>query len=289
VRRATIGLVLASFACATATIERGDHDRILGDCAIVDGTLGRCGFPQRVRHRRTGIEFVLVEPNPFAMGSARRRVPEHTFALEAPYYIATTEVTVAQWRTFAGDSGYLSHAELTGANANWQRPVGRPAAADEPVRIVSFYDARAFCAFYDFSLPGEAQWEYACRAGSTTDFWWGEDPALGEGKGNFLTRVGRAGARFPFVDGHRDVAPVASFEPNPLGLYDMLGNVAELCLAGVRYSRDPTRRNYEAYPIFRGGSCRGDADDCNAAARVMCDYDAAFRYVGFRPMFTVGR
>jgi len=274
--------------CATTTVERADRGRILADCTILDGTPGRCGFPRRVRHRRTRLEFVLVEPVPFTMGSAGRRIPTHLVALTAPYYIATTEVTVGQWRRFAEASGYLSHPELTGSKWDWRRPHGKPAADDEPVRMVSFYDAREFCAYYDFSLPGEAQWEYACRAGTTTDFWWGEDPAGGDGKGNFDTGRAPSNTSFPFRDGYRDIAPVGSFEPNPLGLYDMLGNVAELCLAGERYSRNPKAANYEAYPVLRGGSCYGDAGDCNSAARSLCDYDSAFRHVGFRPMFTIG-
>ncbi|MFO1078472.1 MAG: SUMF1/EgtB/PvdO family nonheme iron enzyme [Planctomycetota bacterium] len=255
--------------------------------------LAACGTPARVertlprvvRDPATGIEFVLVEPRPFRMGDERVHVHEHEYALTAPYYIARTEVTVAQWRAFAAASGYRTADELRGEGSTWAADEDHPWPDDAPVTMIAFVDARAFCAHYHWSLPGEAQWEYACRAGSTgTLYWWGDDPRQGEGRGNFF---GNGEDGFPFDDGYEGVAPVARFAPNAFGLYDMLGNVEEWCLNGLRYSWDPTRPNWECVPVSRGGSFIDGRDDCTCARIVGANPTDGFPHNGFRPVFAV--
>ena len=93
--------------------------------------------------------------------------------------------------------------------------------------LVSLDDARAYVAWYDsrhegsFRLPTEAEWEYAARAGTETNFFWGDDTKSAPQYANVLDSY------FDVEDGYARTAPVGSFSPNPWGLYDMVGNVWE--------------------------------------------------------------
>lgn len=261
-------------ACASPPSEPPLLARTLADCTVLDAARGRCGYPRRVRHDPTGLEFVLIEPRPFRMGCAVHRAVEHDYALTQPYYIATTEVTIAQWRRFAADTGYRTDDELRAGRRRWD--AAEPSATDdEPVRNVSFDDARTFCSHYDLSLPGEAQWEYACRGGTTTHAWWGDDLSAFEGRERARSAM------------DHDFLPVASLQPNPFGLYDMLGNVGEWTMHGQAYTWQPDAANWEVLPVTRGqlGVDRDDSSCC--ASCVFADPRDGFSFVGFRPVFAV--
>jgi len=219
--------------------------------------------------------------------------PLHEVELTRPFLVSSTEVTVRQFQAFVHDSGYVSEAEkdrkggasidpTTGkplgheSELNWQTLAIGP---DYPVRLVSWNDAVAFCKWLSekegrkYRLPTEAEWEYACRAGSTTRYWFGDDP---EG----LIRVGNVPDQAYYeyemrVENNRPMtystikgndgyayepAPVATFDPNPFGLYDVHGNVWEWCLDGfdarfyqLRLREDPIADISHDYHVIRGG------------------------------------
>jgi formylglycine-generating enzyme required for sulfatase activity len=122
---------------------------------------------------------------------------------------------------------------------NWRKP-GFDQQSTHPVTCVSWDDATAFCQWLSredgrtYRLPTEAEWEYACRAGTDTLFFWGDDPDAGEGYLNAADETGTPDGRswthkFNFKDGYAATSPVGRFKPNAFGLHDMLGNVWEWC------------------------------------------------------------
>ncbi|MBI4601811.1 MAG: sigma-70 family RNA polymerase sigma factor [Planctomycetes bacterium] len=152
------------------------------------------------RHEPTGILFVHLPGGRFRMGSPETEAgskaeerPRHEVDL-SPFFIAKYEVSQAEWDRAMGT-----------------RP-SKEKGDSLPVTMVSWTDCQEFCRRTGLSLPTEAQWEYACRAGTETAFSVGED--LPEGKANFLGPA---------------TLPVASGEPNGFGLHHMHGNVSELC------------------------------------------------------------
>ena len=98
--------------------------------------------------------------------------------------------------------------------------------ADHPVDSVSWLDARDYCKKMGFRLPSEAEWEYAARGGTQTEFYWGNK--VNGKEGNFCDSTCEMNIREPRVsDGFKHTAPIGSFPPNPFGLHDMSGNVSE--------------------------------------------------------------
>ena len=155
------------------------------------------------------MEFVLIRPGSFLMGSEKGRADEKPVAKVAitkSFYFGKQEVTQEQWRAVMGSSpGYYKGTNL-------------------PVEQVSWNDCQNFLARlkekvtgYQFSLPTEAQWEYACRAGTTTEYSFGDgDANLGE----YARFTGNA---------NRQPHPVGEKKSNPRGLCDIHGNVWEWC------------------------------------------------------------
>ena len=183
------------------------------------------------------FDFARIPPGRFTMGSPHRYVDEYNWTYEMPardvtidypYYMGVTEVTVEQFRLFVEQTGYLTDAEKQGRAfvagerdwhfellLDWQNP-GYLQTDREPVVCLGWYDALAFCRWisaktgYRIRLPSEAEWEYACRAGTTGD----HAGSLGEMGWYVWNSAGRT-------------HPVAQKKPNAWGLYDMHGNVWE--------------------------------------------------------------
>jgi len=219
------------------------------------------GYPQRVVHQQTGAVLTLLPAGEFTMGSpageAERQDDEvqHRRVIRKPYYLGVTEVTQAQWRAVMKDTELADPSRFKGD--------------DLPVEMVSWDYCQEFLqkAGGGLRLPSEAEWEYACRAGTTTPFSFGATitpeqvnyngnvPSGGASKGLYRERTVAAG----------------SLPASAWGLHEMHGNVWEWCQDG-----------YEAYPgsgteepsraagarVLRGGSWSGNAHGCRAANRL---------------------
>ncbi|HUY32939.1 MAG TPA: SUMF1/EgtB/PvdO family nonheme iron enzyme [Pirellulales bacterium] len=245
--------------------------------------------------------------------------PQHTVRITQRFYMGVNEVTKAQFAKFVDAEDYETDAERSGNGpGSWRRSeedrelaqqlaytwrsCGFEQADDHPVVSVSFNDATAFCAWLSklegntYRVPTEAEWEYACRAGTSTRFYNGEDPEglvtignVADGtavekleKPSFLAPVQRK-------DGYVFTAPVGRFRPNGFGLYDMVGNVDEWCADwydAEYYANaprdDPAGPASGSMRVTRGGGWRSAPVGCRSAARGFGS--RAFRqpYLGFR-------
>jgi formylglycine-generating enzyme required for sulfatase activity len=154
-----------------------------------------------------------------------------------------------------------------------------------PVADVTWYGADEYARWAGGSLPTEAQWEYACRAGTTTPFGVGDGTSLYADQANFDGRYPYAlpggeiynypGNEHPNTYLNRTV-PVGSYPPNAWGLYDMHGNVWEWCSDGSEVSR-----------VLRGGGYNSEASYCRSAYRSYYSYSSSYyaSYIGFRVVF----
>lgn len=210
-----------------------------------------------------GMRFVLIPAGKFMMGSpkdereradpfsggwtpetlARRGwpedldlEPEREVTLASPFYVQITEVTLPQYTRFDAE-----HLELLGRTSTpaerreWLEGEQWPAVAVEWPRAVAFAEwltktdgERAY------RLPKETEWEYACRAGTKTRFFWGDELDVARRYANVIDEW--PPPRLPHQDGETytpvgsvPLMPVARLSPNPWGLYDMLGNLSEWC------------------------------------------------------------
>jgi formylglycine-generating enzyme required for sulfatase activity len=214
--------------------------------------------------------------------------PQHRVRITKPFYLGTYHVTRGQFRQFVADTAYKTDAEkgerpgafgwdpekkAFGFNEKYSwRNAGFEQTDEHPVVNVSWNDAVAFCKWLSkkegktYRLPTEAEWEYACRAGTTTRYYSGDDPETLAKVGNVADA--RAKAKFPdwkytikANDGYVFTAPVGKFKPNAFRLYDMHGNAWQWCADwyGAEYyaaspADDPTGPDSGDDRVLRGGS-----------------------------------
>ncbi len=249
-----------------------------GCVAAVEATVSYEQYASHVIHRKTGIELVLVPAGLFTMlGSGQREV---TFA--GPFYISKTEVTNAQYKHFIDQSRYEGRPEVDPVYDLYLLHLrGKsimPTGDDFPVVYVSWHNAKAFCAWAGLDLPSEAEWEYCCRAGTTTIYSFGDEPNAYEQYGWALNNS----------EGHPH--EVAQLKPNAWGLYDMHGNVWEWCLDDYiqNYDDAPTdgsaRYDNRMTKVLRGSGwgCSTRAYPASAAARLNSAPTNAANDIGFR-------
>jgi formylglycine-generating enzyme required for sulfatase activity len=234
--------------------------------------------PAKLITNSIGMKLVLIPAGEFLMGSPDsdqdaydHEKPQHRVRITQPFYLGVTEVTQGQYRA------------VTGAN-----PSSFQGSADLPVEQVSWEDARAFCDKLNalekrslgdaiYRLPTEAEWEYACRAGTTTWFSFGDaEASLGE----YAWFEANSGGK---------THPVGQKRLNAWGLYDMHGNVWEWCSDGYTpdsYANspgaDPPGPSGAAGRVVRGGCWRDYPRVCWAANRSGCTAGDRYYDLGFR-------
>ncbi|MBD2042092.1 bifunctional serine/threonine-protein kinase/formylglycine-generating enzyme family protein [Microcoleus sp. FACHB-672] len=226
------------------------------------------------------LEMVSIKGGRFLMGSPDTEEerhsdesPQHGVTLQ-PFFLGKYPVTQAQWEAVMGNNP----SRFQGNN--------------RPVENVSWNDAVVFCQKLsrktgrNYCLPSEAEWEYACRAGTTTPFYFGETimPNLANYDGNYTYASAPKGVYL------QQTTNVGSFPPNAFGLYDMHGNVWEWC-------QDVWHKNYNGAPsdgsgwesggnsnrrMRRGGSWSNYPMLCRSAVRLWHEPGNWFYDIGFR-------
>jgi formylglycine-generating enzyme required for sulfatase activity/serine/threonine protein kinase len=263
--------------------------------------------PQRQKISNSlGMEFVYIPPGTFMMGSAfdepgrNNNEKLHKVTLTQGFYLQTTEVTLDQWRAFIRDTKYSSEAE-TGKGAwirrggKWSNKKGRywdnPGfyqTENDPVTCVSWNDVQSYIKWLNrkekkkYRLPTESEWEYACRAGSTTAFANGAISELKCGYDSHLNDMG-----WYCGNSNRKTHPVSKKKPNLWGLYDMHGNVWEWCQDWYEEYpsgsiTNPTGPSQGSRRVRRGGGWGNDALDCRSSFRGKFWPEGGTRGIGFR-------
>jgi sulfatase modifying factor 1 len=268
--------------------------------------------PERRFTNSLGMEFALIPAGKFKMGSPPdeplrhdNEGPQHDVTISRPFLLGIHEVTVGQFRAFVDKSGYRTEAETNeqgalGFNKStrefepdprriWRNP-GWPQSDQDPVVCVSWDDARGFCAWLSqvenrsYRLPTEAEWEYACRGGSSTAF--ASSNSLSSFQANF-------NGEFPYgPDARRGPnkerpVKVGSYQANRFGIHDMHGNVTEWCADyfgdyPAAPQVDPAGPASGQMRVQRGGSWFDRGNLCRCAIRGKNPPDSAFNVVGFR-------
>jgi formylglycine-generating enzyme required for sulfatase activity len=214
--------------------------------------------PLKTLTNSIGMKFVEIPAGTFSMG--------RPVTISRPYYLGVTEVTNGQWQVVMGDA--RKDADLPVANVGWED------AATFCSRLSSLPAERQAGRVY--RLPTEAEWEYACRAGTATEYSFGDDESL---LGDFAWYSGNSGSH---------TRPVGQKKPNAWGLYDMHGNVWEWCSDwygdyATGAVRDPKGPASGSYRVLRGGSWNRTARSCRSASRSW-DFPSnrSSSYFGFR-------
>jgi formylglycine-generating enzyme required for sulfatase activity len=230
------------------------------------------------------LEMVLIPGGTFTMGSPESEErsgdnerPQHDVTVPS-FFMAKYPVTQGQWREIASRTDLKVKLDLDPEPSNFQKPYQGIDRWERPVEFVNWYEAAEFCKRLsklrgrNYRLPSEAEWEYACRAGTTTPFYFGETitPELVNYDGNYTYGDGPKGKC------REQTTPVGQFPPNAFGLYDMHGNVREWCADEwhKNYQNAPTdgiiwlNRNKDRSPL-RGGSWANSPKCCRSAFRFL--------------------
>ncbi|MCX6280527.1 MAG: formylglycine-generating enzyme family protein [Bacteroidetes bacterium] len=222
------------------------------------------------------IEWVEIPAGTFIMGSPvsegdrKSSETQHKVTLSA-FRMSKYEITFEQYDLF-----YKATDREKPGDEGWGRN-------NHPVINVSWEDAKAFASWSGCRLPTEAEWEYACRAGSETPFYTGD---------NLTTAQANYNGNFPYRNSPKGefrarTLPVGSFAPNAWGLYDMHGNVWEWCNDWYdEYTTadqiDPQGPESGTFRVFRGGGWRNYAQLCRSAFRYKYFPDYRHFNIGFR-------
>lgn len=224
-----------------------------------------------------GILFQWCPPGSFSMGSPdgelghqENESPVHVVTLTEGFWLSKYEVNQWVWEYVLGDDPDLHYPDYPMVSRTWE----------EVRAFINTLNTKS--SHVTYRLPTEAEWEYACRAGSTTRFYWGNDPSE--------TKIDDHAWYEENVDLNTypvGINPVGQKKPNAWGLHDMSGNVAELCRDWFsNYSTglviDPTGSSTGEAHVTRGGSWINPAAECRSARRTKQVPHGRSGHVGFR-------
>jgi formylglycine-generating enzyme required for sulfatase activity/serine/threonine protein kinase len=221
-----------------------------------------------------GMKLALIPAGDFWMGSpysdtdaVDNEYPRHRVRITRPFYLGVYEVTRGQYGAVMGELSTYSEGsvDLPMTNVSWNDALAFCNKLSEREGLRPYYRSGAGSQLLGddgYRLPTEAEWEYACRAGSATKFSFGDvSTSLGE----YAWYAGTSG---------RETHPVGQKRPNAFGLYDMHGNVWEWCWDGYEekyYANspgaDPSGPSFAADRVNRGGGWRSDPKSCRSAVR----------------------
>lgn len=271
------------------------------------------------------LQYDFVEYELDRLAEIKDESPAHAVTISKPFYLGKYPVTVGQFRQFLFESGYIpeSICDCSGgygidskqsrfkvaekevfdgrsSRYSWES-VGFSQSETHPVVNVTWNDANAFASWLSvkegrrYRLPTEAEWEYACRAGTGTRYYSGNHPMSLDGFANIFDFDGiRYWPQFSDYalytrSGYPFSSPVGAFEPNNFGLYDMIGNVWEWCSDwyGERYYEesliiDPKGPDNGDARVRRGGSWHSWAFYCRSSFRNLNTPESRYILVGMR-------
>jgi formylglycine-generating enzyme required for sulfatase activity len=239
-----------------------------------------------------GAKMILIPPGEFLMGSTDEQVeaalklaeelntkqaakdriqnaerPQHRVVVTKPFFMGATEVTIGQFKKFTQATGYRTDAEKEELDVSFLSP-GYPVTDDSPAAVIKWHEAVAYCAWlseqekFTYRLPTEAEWEYACRSGTSTHYSFGDDQA----------ELGQYGWYSRNADSKAH--PVGTRLPNAFGLFDMHGNLREWCHDIWREKayetpslEDPVGPRSGSYHVIRGGAWNSSPSYSRSAFR----------------------
>lgn len=243
-------------------------------------------------------DFVLIQTGTFMMGSwdedaPSREKPLHRVIIKQDFYICQYQITMREYMCFANEI----NSRYPESNSYSRYCKDENFDDNAPVINVSWEDAKTYCAWRsqkegkDYRLPTEAEWEYACRAGTTTKYSFGDDKAkLKEYawyKDNCTVK------KHVWSIGKRRAHEVGDKKPNPWGLYDMHGNVFEWCEDEMSYNYERTPRDGSANRseisehVIRGASWSNTAQNSYSSSRTGRGLNFSSNYIGFRVVLSV--
>lgn len=245
---------------------------------------------------KNSIKCVYIPAGKFMMGSPNsdadaygREKPQHQVTLTKGYYMSRCEITNAQFVQFLNAKNVGANMKYNGHTLLVTRTMGGLTYIegdniwvvisnkdDLPVIDITWYGANEYAKWVGGTLPTEAQWEYACRAGSTTKYYFGDNASQLSSYACYNANVAA-------------IRTVGTKLPNAWGLYDMHGNVWEWCYDWyAAYSNtaqtDPTGPASGSNRILRGGSWDNDPTICRSAYRRFAA-ESYYEYCGFRVVF----
>ena len=255
-----------------ATLVEAMPDPAVVTDATLRAAITASGLAWRVRDTATQMEMLLVPPGTFVMGCTPSNLsgcsndenPTHSVTLTQAFYMGRYEVTQSQWAAkMGGNPSYFG---------------GQSDSASRPVETVSWNTTQVFLSATGMRLPSEAEWEYACRAGTITAF------------NNVSSDDATVGTiAWYSSNSDRQTHAVGGKAANSLGLYDMSGNVWEWVndwygstYYSVRPSTSPLGPVSGTDRVVRGGSWGNDASTVRSSARSFTTPSNAFNHIGFR-------
>ena len=288
-------------------------NRVVRTIAILTATLiashARSGEPPKDFTNSVGMRFRLISAGEFLMRNSNsldamakespsnrpasfdEEYPQHKVTITGPIFMGTTEVTQGHYEKVMGENpSWFAANRKPSRFSPKDNPVYGKSTSDFPVENVSWNDATRFCERLSakeektYRLPTGEEWEYACRAGTTTTYSFGDDGTqlgeyawFGDNSGEQLIDVSDASLQHPldFVSALSSnccrTHPVATKKPNAWGLYDMHGNVLEWCSdTGVKRDatkNDPIGPTTDLARVCRGGCWAWDELCCRSAYR----------------------
>ncbi len=220
-----------------------------------------------------GMTFRLIKPGTFMMGSPETEKhrshdeAQHQVTLTSPFYMAIHPVTQDIFE------------RVMGYNPSWFKGERLPVEKVSWTEATKFIDSLNSMLFgissWAYRLPSEAEWEYACRAGTTTAYSFGNSS-------DELEEFGWFG-----MNSDWETQPVGGKQPNPWGLHDMHGNIWEWCVDGwSHYPQDPVSdpigNPHSHHRIARGGCWGSHGGNCRSADRIRCHSASSYNDLGFR-------